>query len=251
VIRIAANDFDPDMRLYISTGDGPSLRWQPGIGSITYDVEHKQYEIRVNNLCESYLNCDKPLDSIIVYTPELQRRAKMKIILGKSGLKTIKESPTSCASMCFGCADFVNFSDTGLAPNGFIYYFNKSLSGYAYQRNYSYLYHKLTLEDYTPTITYTDSVVILKLPGKLSHRVKMYFPDIDSTINVKHYKRRAKQFTFKKPVHRYVIVSKKSKLENYEMADGLIQGKYNEKKKLTVVRLKKSKATVTASPGRR
>jgi hypothetical protein len=35
------------------------------------------------------------------------------------------------------------------------------------------------------------------------------------------------------------------------MADGLIQGKYNEKKKLTVVRLKKSKATVTASPGRR
>src|SRR5207253_1318196 len=143
----------------------------------------------------------------------------MKIMSGKTELPMLTVNDSTALATCFDCAGTLELIDSGLAKNGYSYWYKGPIKRFAARRRNSKLNHTLDLYYYQPVVSYTDSVMVIELPGEIAEHAKLNFPDIDSTISLRHYQKMDDQFTFKKPVQHYIIVSKKSKTEQWQITD--------------------------------
>jgi hypothetical protein len=92
--------------------------------------------------------------------------------------------------------------------------------------------------------------MVVELPGEIAEHAKLNFPDIDSTISLRHYQKIDNQFTFKKPVQHYIIVSKRSKTEQWVIRDDQVaaMGVYEEADKIKFAKFKKGDAKIEIIP---
>jgi hypothetical protein len=243
-IRMPAQAYDKDLRFYVSVGDGPKMFWRQSANKPFYDASKKEYVIRNVSLCSGYYTCGKAVDSIVVNTALLKRTTKMKVMSGKTELPLLMENDSMAVATCFDCAGTVELIDSGLAKNGYSYWYKGPIKRFAARRKNSKLNHTLDLYYYNPVVSYTDSVMVVELTGDLAEHAKLNFPDIDSTINMKHYQKQDNVYTFKKPVQHYAITIKKDKTSQYVITDDQIatRGEYDDTEKVKYAKFKKTDA---------
>lgn len=250
-IRMPAQAYDKDMKFYVSVGEGPKMYWRQSPLKPFFDATKKEYVVRGINLCTGYYTCGKAVDSIVVNTSLLTRTSKMKIMSGNTELPMLMESDSMGVATCFDCAGTIKLIDSGVAKNGYAYWYNGPVNRFAARRKNSKIKHTLDLYYYTPVVSYTDSVIVIELLGDLgSERAKLNLPDIDTTISMKRYDKMDNQYTFKKPAHPYQIVVKKSKTEQYVITDDQIaaMGIYEEEAKTKFATFKKGDVKLELIP---
>lgn len=250
-IRIPAETQDNELAILQSAGQGADLRWTARNEVLEYDAEKREYFFNAELCNETWISIGKVINRedivhvqlpvllrknpAMIYTSELQadgERANVPLQFTASVLEDI-------ITECLGCTPHLMLSDTGVAENGYTYYYAGSLDPGLERTEKRNKYYNFGLSHYTPVINYSDSVLIVKIPRKYASQVKMYLPGLDSSLSTRRNGKSENQFKIKKPRHEYTITFRKTKKERYSIAGDTLRLKYNKKHKCYRAKVRK------------
>lgn len=244
-IKIPADKVEGDVSLWEATGQGSDMKWSPRTEEVKYDAAAGAYRVNAKVCNDVWLNIGKEMprfNTLSVKLPDLQRDRDVLAFNNEGDQpETMKVTVTAdgFTTQCMDCMEFVTVNDSGVADNGFVYFYDGDLQPTLVRNDNKTSYYELTMAHYKPNINYSDSVIIVKIPKKYATRVKMYLPALDSSLTVRHYGKSEKLFRLKKPSHEYALTLTPKKNTTYRIEDEQLKVKYNARKKMYFAKLKK------------
>jgi hypothetical protein len=250
-IRIPAASVDKEMGIVQSSGQGAELHWASRNEILEYDAETHEYFFSTDLCNDAWVSIGKVIhreDIIHVQLPELTRAVPAQIYTeemkpdgetANAPLQFTASASDDIITECLGCTRNIMLKDSGVAENGFTYYYTGLLET-GFERNEKRdNYYNFDLNDYRPIIEYTDAVVIVKIPKKYANQVKMYLPGLDSSLSVRRFNDSENKFKLKMPKHKYAITFRLTKKERYLIPGEALHMKYNRKKDYFTAKIRK------------
>jgi hypothetical protein len=244
-IRVASATSEEGMQLWEASGEGSEVNWTLRKEDVTYDNATHAYVTNAKICSDVWYSIGKEeprANTIYVKLPKLQRQSDASLFITdeeNTQPLEVHMNPEGFSTSCMECMDKLTLNDSGMADNGFVYYYAGELKPALVRTEKKNSYYELSLDSYKPIINYSDSVIILKIPKKYATKVKMYLPALDSTLAVRHYEKSDTKFRLKKPSHAFAITLTPQKNTTYRIDDDKLRLKYNKRKRLYFAKIKK------------
>jgi hypothetical protein len=245
-IKIPASAAESDVHLWEASGQGSSIKWVKRDEEVKYDEAEHAYMVNAR-ICNSvWLNIGRELpraNTISIKLPQLTRERDAAVYVNQEDeAKPLNLTITreGFIARCMDCMDNLTLNDSGIADNGFVYYYDGELKPALVKTDKKTSYYELSLANYKPKINYSDSVIIVKIPRKFANKVKMYLPQLDSSLTVRHYEKSKTLFKLKKPSHEFALTMAPDKTKTYRVDEKKLHVKYKKRKKLYFAKLRKS-----------
>jgi hypothetical protein len=241
-IRVAASSAQEGIQLYEYKG---LSGWTARPEEVKYDATTNSYIVNANICSDVWFNLGKEeerMNTINIKLPKLTRENDASVYIGQeedAQKVELRRNGEGFTTQCLNCMDNLTLSDSGVADNGFVYYYAGDLRPALVRTDKKTNYYELSLDSYKPVINYSDSVIIVKIPKKYATKVKMYIPTLDSSLAVRHYEKSETKFRLKKPSHDFALTMQPDKNTIYRVEDENLKIKYKKSKRLYYAKIKK------------
>lgn len=236
VVRIPTKNPDANMTAWESRGSGSSLRWE----SVPYPVSISKdgfYEITIPCfVAETMYNIDmKEFSDRQIKSDFNFKDVEIKDGSGKVVQHKLAENDSSLITVTLKYYDSMGTANHTANADGIKFTFDGKIEPYKDEQNQQY---HLTRDDYSATILYSDTVVVLKAPGNYGWKPSFYIPVIDSTTDIAHYKNRKRKYTYMLPkADSKVRLEKGSKSKDFNYSQ--LKTRYKKKKKMWKVKVRR------------